>query len=151
MTQKTNLAYDLQRFEQPTAETNVRAKLTVRTAQRQVHPVKIVMVAVLALIMGFTLLYSQVVITELNSQIASKQEELNTLQAESVRMQTELEGKMSLADIEEKAISEYGMVKPDNSQVSYVKLEQENKLETSTPKQNIFEKVVSYIQDLLNF
>lgn len=151
MTQKTNLAYDLQRFEQPAAETNVRAKLTVRTAQRQVHPVKIVMVAVLALIMGFTLLYSQVVITELNSQIATKQEELNTLQAESVRMQTELEGKMSLADIEEKAISEYGMVKPDNSQVSYVKLEQENKLETSTPKQNIFEKVVSYIQDLLNF
>lgn len=150
MTQNTNLAYDLQRFEEPSAETNVRAKLTVRTAQRQVHPAKIVLIAVLALLMGFTLLYSQVVITELNSQIASKQEELNTLQAENVRMKTELEGKMSLTDIEEKAIGEYGMVKPDNSQVSYVKLEQENKLETSAPKQNIFEKIVSYIRDLLS-
>ncbi len=146
MTQNTNLAYDLQRFEEQTPKTS--PKLTVRTAQRTVHPVKIVMVAVLALLMGFTLLYSQVVITELNSQIAAKQEELNTLQAENVRMQTELEGKMSLTEIEEKAVGEYGMVKPDNSQVSYVKLEQENKLEATKPEENIFEQIVRYIQDL---
>ena len=146
MTQNTNLAYDLQRFEEQTPKTS--PKLTVRTAQRTVHPVKIVMVAVLALLMGVTLLYSQVVITELNSQIAAKQEELNTLQAENVRMQTELEGKMSLTEIEEKAVGEYGMVKPDNSQVSYVKLEQENKLEATKPEENIFEQIVRYIQDL---
>lgn len=146
MTQNTNLAYDLQRFEEQTPKTS--PKLTVRTAQRTVHPVKIVMVAVLALLMGFTLLYSQVVITELNSQIAAKQEELNTLQAENVRMQTELEGKMSLTEIEEKAVGEYGMVKPDNSQVSCVKLEQENKLEATKPEENIFEQIVRYIQDL---
>ncbi|HIS77332.1 MAG TPA: septum formation initiator family protein [Candidatus Merdivicinus excrementipullorum] len=146
MTQNTNLAYDLQRFEEQTPKTS--PKLTVRTAQRTVHPVKIVMVAALALLMGFTLLYSQVVITELNGQIAAKQEELNTLQAENVRMQTELEGKMSLTEIEEKAVGEYGMVKPDNSQVSYVKLEQENKLEATKPEENIFEQIVRYIQDL---
>ena len=146
MTQNTNLAYDLQRFEEQTPKTS--PKLTVRTAQRTVHPVKTVMVAVLALLMGFTLLYSQVVITELNSQIVAKQEELNTLQAENVRMQTELEGKMSLTEIEEKAVGEYGMVKPDNSQVSYVKLEQENKLEATKPEENIFEQIVRYIQDL---
>ena len=146
MTQNTNLAYDLQRFEEQPPKTS--PKLTVRTAQRTVHPVKIVMVAALALLMGFTLLYSQVVITELNGQIAAKQEELNTLQAENVRMQTELEGKMSLTEIEEKAVGEYGMVKPDNSQVSYVKLEQENKLEATKPEENIFEQIVRYIQDL---
>ena len=146
MTQNTNLAYDLQRFEEQTPKTS--PKLTVRTAQRTVHPVKIVMVAALALLMGFTLLYSQVVITELNGQIAAKQEELTTLQAENVRMQTELEGKMSLTEIEEKAVGEYGMVKPDNSQVSYVKLEQENKLEATKPEENIFEQIVRYIQDL---
>ena len=146
MTQNTNLAYDLQRFEEQTPKTS--PKLTVRTAQRPVHPVKNVMVAALALLMGFTLLYSQVVITELNGQIAAKQEELNTLQAENVRMQTELEGKMSLTEIEEKAVGEYGMVKPDNSQVSYVKLEQENKLEATKPEENIFEQIVRYIQDL---
>ena len=54
MTQNTNLAYDLQRFEEQTPKTS--PKLTVRTAQRTVHPVKIVMVAALALLMGFTLL-----------------------------------------------------------------------------------------------
>lgn len=128
-------------------ETNVRASITVRR-ERTVHPVKIIAVAVLALMMGFTLLYSRVVITELNSQIAEKQAELETLKAENVRMQTELEGRMSLTEIENTAVGEYGMVKPDNSQVSYVQLEQENKLEAAEKEENIFEKIVNYVKDL---
>ncbi|HIQ58415.1 MAG TPA: septum formation initiator family protein [Candidatus Merdivicinus intestinavium] len=147
MTQKSNLAYDLQRFEERAPETNVRASITVRR-ERTVHPVKIIAVAVLALMMGFTLLYSRVVITELNSQIAEKQAELETLKAENVRMQTELEGRMSLTEIENTAVGEYGMVKPDNSQVSYVQLEQENKLEAAEKEENIFEKIVNYVKDL---
>ena len=101
----------------------------------------------LVLVMAFTLLYSQVVLTELNSQINSAETRLNTLQAESVRMQTELEGKMSLKEIEEKAISEYGMVKPDGSQVSYVKMEAESRVESAEKAENIFERIVNWVKD----
>ena len=136
----TSLAYDLQRFEQHAeVQQNVRDTITVKR-EKSVHPVKIVAAAMLVLVMAFTLLYSQVVLTELNSQINSAETRLNTLQAESVRMQTELEGKMSLKEIEEKAISEYGMVKPDGSQVSYVKMEAESRVESAEKAENIHDR-----------
>ncbi len=143
----TSLAYDLQRFEQHAeVQQNVRDTITVKR-EKSVHPVKIVAAAMLVLVMAFTLLYSQVVLTELNSQINSAETRLNTLQAESVRMQTELEGKMSLKEIEEKAISEYGMVKPDGSQVSYVKMEAESRVESAEKAENIFERIVNWVKD----
>ena len=143
----TSLAYDLQRFEQHAeAPQNVRDTITVKR-EKSVHPAKIVAAALLVLVMAFTLLYSQVILTELNSQINNAETRLNTLQAECVRMQTELEGKMSLKEIEEKAISEYGMVKPDGSQVSYVKMEAESRVESAEKEENIFERIVNWVKD----
>lgn len=143
----TSLAYDLQRFEQyAEAPQNVRDTITVKR-EKSVHPAKIVAAALLVLVMAFTLLYSQVILTELNSQINNAETRLNTLQAECVRMQTELEGKMSLKEIEEKAISEYGMVKPDGSQVSYVKMEAESRVESAEKEENIFERIVNWVKD----
>lgn len=143
----TSLAYDLQRFEQyAEAPQNVRDTITVKR-EKSVHPAKIVAAALLVLVMAFTLLYSQVILIELNSQINNAETRLNTLQAECVRMQTELEGKMSLKEIEEKAISEYGMVKPDGSQVSYVKMEAESRVESAEKEENIFERIVNWVKD----
>ncbi len=152
MAANTNLAYDLERFEQTSAAAEVRPNLTVRRQRKSqtVHPVKIVAFAVLALTMAFVFLYSQVVLTELNSAINEAQTRLSTLQGENVQMQTDLEGKMSLKEIEEKAISEYGMVKPDGSQVTYVHLERENRVEAAEKDQSFFEKIVECVQNFLN-
>lgn len=148
MATNTNLAYDLERFEQPSGAAASSPKLTVRRQEKEkaVHPAKIVVFAVLALTMGFIFLYSQVVLTELNSAINKAEQQLNVLQAENVRMQTDLEGKMSLKEIEEKAVGEYGMVKPDGSQVTYVQLERENRVEAAEKDQNFFERIVEYVQ-----
>ena len=51
----------------------------------------------------------RVIITELNEDINAAATQLDILNAEQVRMQTELDGKMSLKAIEETAIGEYGM------------------------------------------
>ena len=55
---------------------------------------------------------------------------------------------MSLKAIEEAAISEYGMVKPDGSQVSYVQVTTENKLEGKAKEEGFFEKIYQFIRDL---
>lgn len=149
MSLNTNLAYDLERFEEQSTSESVRPSITVRR-EKSIHPAKIVAVALLVLAMGFTLLYSQVVVTELNSAINAAEKQLDVLQAESVRMQTELEGKMSLKDIEAKAVGEYGMVKPDGSQVSYVQLEQESRMQASEKNENFFEKIVNYVRGLFD-
>ena len=57
---------------------------------------------------------------------------------------------MSLKEIEEKAVGEYGMVKPDGSQVTYVQLERENRVEAAEKDLNFFERIVEYVQDLFD-
>ena len=91
-------------------------------------------------------MYSRVVITELNEEINAATTQLDVLHAEQVRMQTELDGKMSLKAIEEAAIGEYGMVKPDGSQVSYIQVTKESRLEGKGKEEGLFEKIVHYIQ-----
>ena len=145
---QSNLAYDLERFEQRTPVPAQKPAISVRR-ERSVHPVKIMLVAVLALLMGCSLLYSRVVITELNEEINAAVTRLDVLHAEQVRMQTELDGKMSLAAIEETAIGEYGMVKPDGSQVSYVQVTTESKLEAKAKEEGFFEKIANFIDGLL--
>ena len=145
---QSNLAYDLERFEQRTPVPAQKPAISVRR-ERSVHPVKIMLVAVLALLMGCSLLYSRVVITELNEEINAAVTRLDVLHAEQVRMQTELDGKMSLAAIEETAIGEYGMVKPDGSQVSYVQVSTESKLEAKAKEEGFFEKIANFIDGLL--
>lgn len=142
---QTNLAYDLERFEQRTPVPEQKPQISVRR-ERSVHPAKILLVSVLALAMGFSLLYSRVVITELNEEINGATTQLDVLHAEQVRMQTELDGKMSLKAIEEAAIGEYGMVKPDGSQVSYIQVTKESRLEGKGKEEGLFEKIVHYIQ-----
>ena len=93
-------------------------------------------------------MYSRVIITELNADINAAETRLDVLHAEQVRMQTELDGKMSLKAIEEAAISEYGMVKPDGSQVSYVQVTTEDKLEGKAKEEGFFEKIYQFIRDL---
>ena len=128
---QTNLAYDLERFEQHTPVPEQKPQISVRR-ERSIHP----------------LLYSRVIITELNADINAAETRLDVLHAEQVRMQTELDGKMSLKAIEEAAISEYGMVKPDGSQVSYVQVTTENKLEGKAKEEGFFEKIYQFIRDL---
>ncbi len=144
---QTNLAYDLERFEQRTPVPEQKPAISVRR-ERSIHPAKILLLAALALMMGFSLLYSRVVITELNEEINSATTRLDVLHAEQVRMQTELDGKMSLKAIEETAIGEYGMVKPDGSQVSYIQVTKESKLEAKAKEEGLFEKIVNFVQDL---
>ena len=142
---QTNLAYDLERFEQRTPVPEQKPQISVR-GERSVHPAKILLVSVLALAMGFSLLYSRVVITELNEEINAATTQLDVLHAEQVRMQTELDGKMSLKAIEEADIGEYGMVKTDGSQVSYIQVTKESRLEGKGKEEGLFEKIVHYIQ-----
>lgn len=147
---QSNLAYDLERFEAktPGQVPDPKPRLTVRS-EKTIHPVKIIVMAVMVLALAFTLLYSRVILNELDQEILATTEQLNVLQAESVRMQTDLEGKMSLKAIETAAIQEYGMVKPDSSQVEYIQLQKVSKIEAAVREQTFMEKLMEYLENLL--
>ena len=74
--------------------------------------------------------------------------ELSELKSEGVRMQSELESRVSLKTIEDIAVGEYGMVKPDSSQVGYIQLNSENKIETTVKQDSVFTKIADFIGNL---
>ena len=139
---QSNLAYDLERFEEyrPKIEKSPAKKKTASPT----HPVRILFLALLSLAVVSTVLYSRVMISELNQQINEVTEELDVLKSESVRMQSELESKMSLSAVEEAAMSEYGMVKPDNSQVTYVSLDRQNKIEQEDEDAGFISQIIAF-------
>ena len=145
---QSNLAYDLERFEeyQPKIEKSPAKKRTASPT----HPVRILFLAILSLAVVSTVLYSRVMIAELNQQINEVTEELDVLQSESVRMQSELESRMSLSAVEEAAMSEYGMVKPDNSQVTYVNLNRENKIEQDDENVGLISQIIAFCKALIS-
>ena len=145
----SNLAYDLERFEQSapviTASPRRREK-----REKGVQPLKIVLLAVLFIAVTSTVLYGRVMISELNSRINTVEGDLEALYSESVRLQSELENKMSLNEVESVAVTQYGMVKPDNSQVSYVEINRQNKTETSSYQKSFVDVLIGFIEKLFN-
>ena len=144
MQQRSNLAYDLERFEN-------RAPVITKVSagkEKVLSPVKVVVVALLLVALTSTVPYGRVVINELNMQYNAANAELNELKSEGVRMQSELESRLSLKTIEDIAVGEYGMVKPDSSQVGYIQLNSENKIETTEKQDSIFTKIADFIGNL---
>ena len=144
MQQRSNLAYDLERFEN-------RAPVITKVStgkEKTLSPFKTILVAVLFVAMFSTVPYGKLIVNELNMQYSTANAELNELKSEGIRMQSELESKVSLKTIEEIAVTEYGMVKPDNSQVGYIKLNGENKIETTAHQETLTAKVAEFVDGI---
>jgi len=144
MQQRSNLAYDLERFEN-------RAPVITRVStgkEKSLSPFKVILVAILFVAMFSTVPYGKLIVNELNMQYSAANAELNELKSEGIRMQSELESKVSLKTIEEIAVTEYGMVKPDSSQVGYIKLNGENKIETTAHQETLTAKVAEFVDGI---
>ena len=68
------------------------------------------------------MIYSQVVLTELTSEVSFYENQLTELNTEYVRLQGELEATTSIKTLEEAAETKLGLAKIDSSQVEYVNL-----------------------------
>jgi len=121
---KQSVAYDLSIYEPKPAA--VRPKLEVVEKQSpkkkvsfferlQILCVAAVLVASLSLI-----IYNNVILTELSDEINTVNKQYQAYQSEYKRLASELEGKMSLRNVEEIATSQLGLSKMESYQVMYV-------------------------------
>lgn len=134
--------YDLERFEQ-----HAPVITRVPRKERVIHPAKIMFTAALIIGMISVMLYGRVQITEVGQAINAAQTTLAELQSEGVRMETELESMMSLKSVEEISVGEYGMVKPDASQVTYLQV-QHNRVEATVTEDTPLEKIVGLLEKI---
>lgn len=87
---------------------------------------KACVIALAALLILGSLIWSRVVLTDKQSELSLKTQELELAQSENVRLQMHFNSMMSMDKIEEYAQSQLGMVKRENYQVSYFDISKED-------------------------
>lgn len=125
----TEVAYSFENFAPKTGEQQDKelktSSLRIIKNRRQaktVAPVKIILAAVMIIAVCIVMIYSQVVLTELTSEVGFYEKQITNLNTEYIRLQGELEATTSIKTLEEAAENKLGLTKIDSSQVEYVSL-----------------------------
>ena len=123
------VAYNLENFAAKTAEqhdTELKTRslriIKNRRKTKVIAPVKVILASAMAIVISIVMIYSQVVLTELTSEVSFYENQLTELNTEYVRLQGELEATTSIKTLEEAAETKLGLAKIDSSQVEYVNL-----------------------------
>lgn len=145
-------AYDLRTFQ-----TNTRTRshnLTVRSPGRQAilrararekaaMILRGLLAASLVVAVIVATLCSRVVLTELSTQISRSKAELESISTENIRLEAEVEAKLSARNVEEYATQKLGMSTLDKSQITYIKLNDGDEVELteSSPKAGLLDQL----------
>ena len=123
------VGYNLENFaaktsEQHDTELKTRSLRIIKNRRKTkvIAPVKVILASAMAIVISIVMIYSQVVLTELTSEVSFYENQLTELNTEYVRLQGELEATTSIKTLEEAAETKLGLAKIDSSQVEYVNL-----------------------------
>lgn len=147
---KTNLAYDFDRLEQhyaavgaPKVKQPPELKV-VENRKKNSNPFVLRTVVVFVMVMGIlaAILYNNMILTELTSEIERSEAQYEQLKNEYRLMQMELESQTSLRTVEEIAKNELGMSKVEDYQVQYIDLSEGDRvIMARAPKLKLSEKI----------
>ncbi len=85
----------------------------------------------LVLTIAGTILYSQMMLTRLTTEVSKKESQLADLNSEYVALKAQQDSALSLGYIENYAQNQLGMVKMDNSQIEYVEINNPDRIEVT--------------------
>lgn len=151
----TNAAYDFELFEEKKAQT--RPVLSVVSNPKykkrdQMSIVRMISSVLVVVAVICVMLYSRSQLTELTAQISDQKTNYQALVSENTRLRAELESKVSLRGVEDRA-KELGMAKMQAYQVEYVNMEQSDEITLSGVEQepSAAEKLELYIRSFLEY
>lgn len=127
---RSNLAYDFDKLERHYAAAGVsRIKqppelhvVESRNEQSKGSVLRAAAVFVMVLAIISSILYNNMLLTELTSQIETTEQQLETLKNENRLMQVELESKTSLRTVQQIAENKLGMARAEDYQIEYIDL-----------------------------
>lgn len=128
----------------PVPEKRLRPRVVRKSAknlrrerqQANAMAIKVIIIATLLFSMIGLLLLSRVKIDELGRKEKKIKSQTEILAGENVRLNTELESAMSLEKAEDIAKNKLGMVKVQDSQIEYVKINSEDKVVKTSKEEN---------------
>lgn len=140
--------YDLNKYRHLSAEETAEPKRKNITINRKnmdkASTIKIILLATVALLLLFCVVYGKVQVSDMYSQINVKKTELASAESENARLKAEIESYTSLKNIEEYA-ENIGLKKLDKAQIWYIDIQSEDVVEIPDAKENIFVKIKKYI------
>lgn len=127
-----DFAYDLSTFEnrEEKQPRNLRVVANENKLKRKkdLSGLKVIALSAVALSLSWGVLYSRAQVTELSASIERSQKELNEVKSEYDYLSLTLESKMNLQSVETTARNQLGLMEMDPSQVTYITLENEDKV-----------------------
>lgn len=88
-----------------------------------------------------TVIYGRVQINEIYTKISALQTEYDDLTAKNVSMRSEMEGKMTVKNIQDYAENVLGLRPLNQSQITYIQLQTEDEVVISEPEENFFVRI----------
>jgi len=130
---RESVAYDLSLFEpreRKVVPIRKKAKETEKKAKRAnaAKAVKTFFVFAVLLSLGIVLLFNQARMSEINAETNEEKRLLKEAQEEGIHLQMELEGKMSVKNVEEYATEILGMKKIEASQIERITIDEGDKV-----------------------
>lgn len=113
--------------------------------------ISIVLISALAAVLLGTVIYSLDRRNTMYSMVAALNEELNLAQAENVRLQTELESKISAKNVEDYAENVLGMKKIDSSQIKYIKIQTDDVVTIPEQDEGLLAKVKKFFNRCVEY
>lgn len=151
---KSNLAYDLSRYEYQYRAVDKQEKPVMKVNPKAVAHISVPKVVAMIMMVGVLLcamLYGNVEQSRLYSDITKANKTVDILAGENARMQTELEGRTSVKNVEEYAENVLGLEKLGQSQIEYVELPTGNAVEIPETKTNIFVSIKNKYNEIVEY
>ena len=122
-----------------------------RTPPSRASVIKIIFIALSALALLFTLLYGNVQTNKLYRQIADKNAVYDEAKSENARLKSELEGRMTLKNVQDYAERVLKLQKLDNSQIKYVQTQKDDTVEIVEEDTGFFGSIKRKFLDVVEY
>ncbi len=137
-----------QEEEQPKPE----LKMVQASAAKAGRPIAVIFIAALFLAVFIMFLYSKAQLSEINLKVSEESAAYEQAQILNTQLQNELNGSVSIDNVEEYAVKQLGMQKVNNSQEKYVEMNTGAMTETAKEDdKNIFEVIFDWCSDALEY
>ncbi len=113
------------------------------------NTVKIVLLAFLALVLLFCVIYGKVQISDMYNQINSQKNQLSVMESENARLKAKIEADTSLRNIEEYA-ENIGLKKLDKAQIWYVDIQGDDVVKIPERDENFFVHIKKSVLSVLD-
>jgi len=148
-----NAAYDFSLFEAKDKVEEQEKKLADEKRQKpaakpSIKPaavLKIIATSLFVLLSLTAFLLCNVQLTSLSDEVSKAQKELNESKNEEIRLNIQLESRMSLNNVESYAVDKLGLQKIGQYQIYYLHMNNKDKIELSPKSENLFVQLINRI------